>query len=165
MNIEINGRRYALLYSEYGPYVKTSRGNNVTPFALQTMFDAAHACQWGELKLAQGGLSHSTPDSAATHWGFAYDIRVDGRAKQLVWDMTTELMKRAHCPFPRGFGGDPWANNRHIHTLFEPDSMHSSARKQCRDWHAGRNGLVNKQPYVGPDQTDYRFNTLALIRP
>ncbi len=63
------------------------------------------------------------------------DIAVDHRSKDLVWDYTAHLNRSGIRAFPRGFGGDPWRNEQHIHwgSRENYDHAHPHLQAQIRE--------------------------------
>lgn len=143
------------LYSEKwkSEYVKFG-GGWVTPIDRTILAACAKASGWGTIRLSQGGLSTSVAASAKTHHGLAVgDIPPDGRTKAQVWDFSAHLLRSGIVPFPRGYGGDPWANQKHIHfaSVESAAHAHQQLRDQITEWRAGGDGLVGNGAYNGPD--------------
>lgn len=142
---------------EYGAdYISFNGGRNdkIIPLDRQIVLACAKAAGWGSVRLVQGGLSTSVTDSAMTHAGLGVgDISVDDRSKAKVWEMAAAMNRSGLRAFPRGFGGDPWGNEQHIHfgSRENYDHAHSQLQGQIREMEAGGDGLRGDGKYNGPD--------------
>lgn len=128
-------------------------GGWVTPLSAKILDACVTAAGWGKLRLAQGGLNRGVKASAETHWGLdVVDIAIDGRSKAKVWLLCAKLKRSGILPFPRGYGGDPWRNNRHIHAVRYPAAhAHPQAAAQVTEYlRSHGDGLVGSHKYVGP---------------
>lgn len=119
-------------------YVSFAGGRNgwIIPLDKVIILTCAKYAGYGGVRLVQGGLSTSVTDSAMTHAGLGVgDIAVDHRSKDLVWDYTAHLNRSGIRAFPRGFGGDPWRNEQHIHwgSRENYDHAHPQLQAQIRE--------------------------------
>lgn len=146
------------LYSEKwgAEYIPFNSGSNkwITPLDRTIVIACARAAGWGTVRLTQGGLSTSVTDSAMTHAGLGVgDISVDERPKSKVWEMAAAMNRSGLRAFPRGFGGDPWEDEQHIHwgSREHYANAHDQLQTQIREMEAGGDGLRGDGAYNGPD--------------
>ena len=124
-----------------------------TPIDKTIMVACALASGWGSVRIVQGGLRPRTSFSGWTHNGLGVgDIAIDGHSKAEVWDFTAHMIRSGLRPFPRGYGGDPWENEKHIHNASREsyDHAHKDLQAQIREHEAGGDGLKGDRPYNGP---------------
>ena len=129
----------------------------VTPTDKTILVACAHASGWGSVRIVQGGRRPHTSFSGWTHNGLGVgDIGIDGHSKAAVWDFCAAMRRSGLRPFPRGYGGDPWENEKHIHfgSRESYDHAHSSLKAQVRAQEAGKNGLARPGNYNGPSYAD-----------
>lgn len=136
-------------------YVSFAGGRNdwIIPLDKVIILTCAEHAGYGSVRLVQGGLSTNVTDSALTHAGLGVgDIAVDHRRKDLVWDYTAHLNRSGIRAFPRGFGGDPWANKQHVHwgSRENYDHAHPQLQAQIREMESGGDGLRGDGRYNGP---------------
>lgn len=146
-----------VFYSEEwrSPYVSfnSSSVRWVTPIDRAIAIACAKASGWGSLRLSQGGLRPASDFSASTHCGLGVaDIAVDGRTKDQVWNLVAHLIRSGIIGFPRGFGGDSWADQQHIHwaSIESAAHAHQQLRDQIEEYRKGGDGLKGDRPYNGP---------------
>lgn len=129
----------------------------VTPTDKMILIACSKAVGWGSVRIVQGGRRPHTSFSAWTHNGLAVgDIGIDGHTKAQVWDFCAAMRRSGIRPFPRGYGGDPWENNKHIHfgSRESYDHGHEDLQSQIREQERGGDGLVGSRPYNGPSYAD-----------
>jgi hypothetical protein len=125
----------------------------ITPLDKTIMIACAKVSGWGSVRISQGGLRPHTSFSGWTHHGLAVgDVAVDGRNKAQVWDLAAAMRRSGLRPFPRGYGGDPWENEKHIHVASREsyDAGHTDLQAQIREQEAGGDGLQGDGKYNGP---------------
>jgi len=147
-----NGARYSIPYQSI--YVELGPGRYVTPIDKTILLACARASGWGTVRLSQGGLSTKVADSAYTHAGLgAVDVAPDGRDKDAVFKYCAHLIRSGIVAFPRGYGGDPWADQQHIHTasLESYDHAHQQLQDQIDEFRLGGDGLKGDNLYNGPN--------------
>jgi hypothetical protein len=142
-------------------YVSFAGGRNdwIIPLDKVIILTCAKYAGYGGVRLVQGGLSTSVTDSALTHAGLGVgDIAVDHRSKDLVWDYTAHLNRSGIRAFPRGFGGDPWRNEQHIHwgSRENYDYAHPQLQAQIREME----GLLRRVDVDKPAQSPGRRRCL-----
>lgn len=145
--------RYSEEYDAEYMSFNGGRNDKIIPLDRQIVLACAKAAGWGSVRLVQGGLSTSVTDSALTHAGLGVgDISVDDRPKAKVWEMAAAGNRSGLRMFPRGFGGDPWDNEQHIHwgSRENYDHAHSQLQGQIREMEAGGDGLRGDGKYNGP---------------
>lgn len=127
-------------------------GGWVTPTSA-AILDACSGEDWGNIRLAQGGLNSGVRASAKTHYGLdVWDIAIDGRRKGKVWTLSAKLFRSGVIPFPRGFTNDSFQKMKHIHCVrYLPDHAHPQAQAQVREQRLGGDGLVGGRSYTGPN--------------
>jgi Glycosyl hydrolases family 25 len=141
--------------SEYLAFGGSSKW--VTPTDKMILIACAVTSGWGSVRIVQGGRRPKTSFSGSTHMGLGVgDIGIDGNSKAKVWDFCAAMRRSGLRPFPRGYGGDPWANEKHIHfgSRESYDHAHSSLQAQIREQEAGGDGLVGGGKYNGPSYAD-----------
>lgn len=124
-----------------------------TPTDKMVLIACAKACGWGSVRIVQGGRRPHTSFSAWTHNGLGVgDIGIDGHTKAQVWNFCATLRRSGIRPFPRGYGGDPWENEKHIHwgSRESYDHAHEDLQSQIREQERGGDGLVGGGSYNGP---------------
>jgi hypothetical protein len=84
------------------------------------------------------------------------DIGIDGHSKTQVWEFSAAMRRSGIRPFPRGYGGDPWKNEPHIHwgSRESYDHASKSLQAQIREQEAGGDGLKGGGAYNGPSYAD-----------
>jgi hypothetical protein len=129
----------------------------ITPIDKTILIACAKATGWGSIRIVQGGRRPKSSFSGTTHMGLGVgDISPDGRSKAKVWDFCAALRRSGIRPFPRGYGGDPWANEKHIHfgSRESYDHASESLQGQVREQEHGGDGLVGGRAYNGPSYAD-----------
>jgi hypothetical protein len=129
----------------------------ITPIDKTILIACAQASGWGSVRIVQGGLRAHTSFSGWTHNGLGVgDIGIDGRSKAQVWDFCAHLRRSGIRPFPRGYGGDPWKDEKHIHfgSRESYDHAHPDLKAQVREQEAGGDGLKGSGKYNGPSYAD-----------
>lgn len=147
-----NGERYSVKYQSI--YTELGSGRYVTPLDKQIVIACATASGWGTVRLSQGGLSTSVTASALTHAGLGVvDIAPDGRSKEDVWRYAAALIRSGIIGFPRGYGGDSWGDQKHIHcvSVESAEHAHKQAQDQIDEFKRGGDGLVGDKSYNGPN--------------
>lgn len=151
---ELKAWAYGLRWSDEWKSVYVSFvGGYVTPIDRTIVLACAKSSGWGTIRLSQGGLSTSVTASALTHAGLGVaDIAIDGRSKEQVWRLCAHLIKSGIVAFPRGYGGDPWADQKHIHFVSVESLAHAhpQAQAQVAEWKQGGDGLKGDGLYNGP---------------
>jgi hypothetical protein len=125
----------------------------MTPLDKTILIACAKASGWGSVRIVQGGLRPHTSFSGWTHHGLAVgDVGIDGHTKAQVWDFAAALRRSGMRPFPRGYGGDPWENEKHIHNASRESyaAGHEDLQSQIREQEAGGDGLQGSGKYNGP---------------
>lgn len=126
----------------------------ITPIDKTVLVACAHASGWGSIRIIQGGRRPHTSYSGWTHNGLGVgDIAIDGHDKPEVWKLSAHLTRSGLRPFPRGYGGDPWKDEKHIHfgSRESYEHAHDDLQDQVRAHERGKNGLSNDGPYNGPN--------------
>jgi Glycosyl hydrolases family 25 len=129
----------------------------VTPIDKTILIACALASDWGSVRIVQGGRRPRTSYSGSTHMGLGVgDIAIDGRSKAKVWEFCAAMRRSGIRPFPRGYGGDPWENEKHIHfgSRESYDHASESLQAQIREQERGGDGLRGDRPYNGPSYAD-----------
>ena len=129
----------------------------VTPIDKTILIACAKAAGWGSVRIVQGGRRPRTSYSGTTHMGLGVgDIGIDGHSKAAVWEFCAAMRRSGIRPFPRGYGGDPWANEKHIHwgSRESYDHASDSLQDQIREQERGGDGLVGGRAYNGPSYAD-----------
>jgi hypothetical protein len=129
----------------------------ITPIDKTVLLACAQEAGWGSVRIVQGGRRPHTDYSGWTHNGLGVgDIAIDGRTRAKVWQFCATLRRSGIRPFPRGYGGDPWENEKHIHFGSRESYAHAhdDLKDQVKAQEAGRNGLAKDGPYNGPSYAD-----------
>jgi Glycosyl hydrolases family 25 len=129
----------------------------ITPTDKMILIACAKACGWGSIRIVQGGRRPRTDFSGSTHMGLGVgDISPDGRSKAKVWEFCAAMRRSGIRPFPRGYGGDPWKDEKHIHFGSRESYDHASGslQAQIREQERGGDGLVGGGSYNGPSYAD-----------
>jgi Glycosyl hydrolases family 25 len=140
--------------SDYISFSGSESGKDwVIPLDRQIVLACAKEVGWGSVRVTQGGRRPETSFSGTTHTGLGVlDIMVDDRSKALVWAFAAAMNRSGLRAFPRGFGGDPWANEQHLHVGSRENYDHaaSSLQTQIREVEKGGDGLKGDGRYNGP---------------